>query len=1122
MAERLVVKIDLDNQDFKENLSAVEASATKTGQTIAESFSESGESVNKSLSKTLNTLVKAIASLDGSIKSLSEGLLNLKLNENLSSGFVETTEKAKDFTHTTNSLSDSYNQLSNSGQKLVSSLDTISKSTDNSSDSFQNLSKQIQSASQVATNSFQASAKDIGDNTGRLSKAFDVLAGVIKGATIALTGFGLVKIIQKLNADTAGLSKFAMVLLDVSNALLAFKMVAGESLNSTASSIVTFGSIITTVIGFGVIYVFKQSLSLVKEFGQSLIDFGKNAYGSFLQARQGALVFNEIITAFNKNTNNAIGLSSEWMGLIKELSSSLNLKVDSLQKASAEIIQVGTRIGLSREQMQRLLVVVSEYARLMGKDVFDASIAFIQALQGQSNAVLSYGVKLTEASTAQFALKNGLRQSFSELSEAQKIQVRYNYLLSQYSSIAGIAANIANDWFNQQEKLNITLENARAEIGKGAAIVHDFNLIAGLANKILSAMPPTLLQIAGLVTSLGGYFLSFAGSALKVLLVFQLLNHQMKLLNLFLGSKIWATFITDTLPRFGINLTSIARNAGIVNAELTTTKGLFNVLIGILSSKQFSLLEFITGIKGATSAGNLLSIIFSKIKDGISFLVPILSRVLIAMAPLAMKAGIIAGAIYAIGSAFVEVERRTKVFSSIFATIAKIGKDIITIFSESKGLFTTVLSGIAEGFNRVLGLLVFVVGSLIQASLKIVEVFIGVFGKKLPEEIQVSVSKLKTLNEQLLNSGFKLDKVAESIRNVAGEASKVEFTEFEKLNEILKQIADERRSELQKIADTMNERLRIIKSALKAEVISVQEAESAKTGAIQIAQQRAGELIRSLLGRQSELNNQIITDEYNKRQAIINDALNRSLITEEQYRQFTLQNQALFNEQMEQLYQQHAASKLSEAEQIAIAYQISVKQAEAALNAMTQITGAAVNIIAGLMERLGAHLVLGSGAFDDFGKFVLNILGDLAIQVGVLMTGLGTALQKLAAALANPFLGASVIVAGLALIAIGGLLKALASVRPSVKGPVASPPIVADRGGIGPAPIGPQPPISNDIAQNELLPRPDAQREDVGQQITINVAGSIFNTEETGRTLIDLLSKEFNKRGARIVKRAFA
>lgn len=86
----------------------------------------------------------------------------------------------------------------------------------------------------------------------------------------------------------------------------------------------------------------------------------------------------------------------------------------------------------------------------------------------------------------------------------------------------------------------------------------------------------------------------------------------------------------------------------------------------------------------------------------------------------------------------------------------------------------------------------------------------------------------------------------------------------------------------------------------------------------------------------------------------------------------------------------------------------------------TKITNTFGVGIAGAFEKFGAALATGKNAFAEFGKALIGILGDMAIQYGtfLLLSGLGGLFVSGGAS-------ASSIPFGIALIALGGALKAL-------------------------------------------------------------------------------------------------
>lgn len=84
------------------------------------------------------------------------------------------------------------------------------------------------------------------------------------------------------------------------------------------------------------------------------------------------------------------------------------------------------------------------------------------------------------------------------------------------------------------------------------------------------------------------------------------------------------------------------------------------------------------------------------------------------------------------------------------------------------------------------------------------------------------------------------------------------------------------------------------------------------------------------------------------------------------------------------------------------------------------IQGAASDFLVGIGKMIGATIA-GEKGFEGFGHTILKMLGGLAVKVGEIMIGIGTAGIALKGAIANPF---AAIAAGVTLVALGSALNA--------------------------------------------------------------------------------------------------
>lgn len=160
-------------------------------------------------------------------------------------------------------------------------------------------------------------------------------------------------------------------------------------------------------------------------------------------------------------------------------------------------------------------------------------------------------------------------------------------------------------------------------------------------------------------------------------------------------------------------------------------------------------------------------------------------------------------------------------------------------------------------------------------------------------------------------------------------------------------------------------------------------------------------------------------------------------------------------------------------------------------------------VVSAGVQSMGASLIQGGRAFGDFRKTALNLVGDMSIRMGQAMLAQAGLFAAFAALISNPFTAPAALIGfGLALIALGGVLKAAAGGGGGgASGPSAAaagaPGIEAGGGLVG--------------AQAEALDeRPVTQ-------VTLNVQGNVLDRRETGLAIIDVLNEAGFGQGAAVV-----
>lgn len=156
-----------------------------------------------------------------------------------------------------------------------------------------------------------------------------------------------------------------------------------------------------------------------------------------------------------------------------------------------------------------------------------------------------------------------------------------------------------------------------------------------------------------------------------------------------------------------------------------------------------------------------------------------------------------------------------------------------------------------------------------------------------------------------------------------------------------------------------------------------------------------------------------------------------------------------------------------------------------------------VNGIGGAFSALGAGFASGKNGFKEFGKSVLKTIGQLAMMIGNFFILVGTALT--ATTILFGLSGGTAIAAGIGLNILGGALTALAG-----------------GGGGGPAASIGGGVASSGAGGGGTLSTPDAPEiQDRGTQLVVNVQGSIFDSDETGLRISDIIKTNFDRKDVR-------
>ena len=148
----------------------------------------------------------------------------------------------------------------------------------------------------------------------------------------------------------------------------------------------------------------------------------------------------------------------------------LGLNLTEITQYQASIASITNAMGQAQEVSTATAKAFSMLAADMGSlrnvDYEQVSANLQSALTGQARALYKYGIDLTAATLEQYAYANGVEKSVSEMTQAEKAQLRLLAILDQSKVAWGDLANTINSPANQLRMLKNNFKEVGTVLGQ--------------------------------------------------------------------------------------------------------------------------------------------------------------------------------------------------------------------------------------------------------------------------------------------------------------------------------------------------------------------------------------------------------------------------------------------------------------------------------------------------------------------------------------------------------------------------------------------------------------------------------------------------------------------------------
>lgn len=369
---------------------------------------------------------------------------------------IKTLSRVGDVSEPTNLFVQSIGRLASAGNK-----------TSQTAGQLQNLAQETKKFFKVMEN-----APKISENTIRMTEALAQLASA--GGKVNTATNSISSAFSKLSSGTLSLGN--LVSKTASKIGGGIKTIIGgfQRLGSGSSGLKTasfnLSALFKTAIGFKAI--------------QGLVDFGRSAVDLGSQITE---VENVVDVAFGSMSDKAYQFAStakEQFGLSELAAKQYSGTMMAMMKSSGVAQDAASKMSIS------LAGLAGDIASFYNIDTDTAFQKIRSGISGEIEPLRQLGINLSVANMEAYALSRGITTSYNAMSQAEKVALRYNYLMSATGDVQGDFARTSGTWANQVRLLTLNFQSLSAVIGQG--------LIAGIlpAIQALNALMSKLMQAA--------------------------------------------------------------------------------------------------------------------------------------------------------------------------------------------------------------------------------------------------------------------------------------------------------------------------------------------------------------------------------------------------------------------------------------------------------------------------------------------------------------------------------------------------------------------------------------------------------------------------------------------------
>ena len=225
----------------------------------------------------------------------------------------------------------------------------------------------------------------------------------------------------------------------------------------------------------------KAGAALAGAFAvKKLVDFGKSCLdlGSDLAEVQNVVdvTFPNMSAQVDKFAQSALKASGLSETMAKQYTGTFGAMAKAFGFNEQQAYDMGTALTSLTADVASFYNLSQDEAYTKLKSVFT----------GETESLKDLGVVMTQTALDSYALANGYGKTTAQMTEAEKVSLRYAFVQQQLSAASGDFARTSGSWANQVRVLSLQIDSLKASIGQG--LINLFTPIIQVINTLLGKL----------------------------------------------------------------------------------------------------------------------------------------------------------------------------------------------------------------------------------------------------------------------------------------------------------------------------------------------------------------------------------------------------------------------------------------------------------------------------------------------------------------------------------------------------------------------------------------------------------------------------------------------------------